>query len=86
MYWVCIRHAPGHDGSGHAWQCEHVTVRNMARGGTKTWEFPCGEWFGTMAGHKLQRDLKVVGGTSGDGVDKRPSATDSESVYSVDES
>jgi hypothetical protein len=40
-----------------------------------------------MAGHKLQRDLKVVGGASGDGgAGKRPSATDSESVYSLDES
>ena len=50
----------GHDGSGHAWQCEKITVRNMAK--ATRWEFPCGEWFGNMAGHKLERDVKAGGG------------------------
>ena len=90
----------GHDGSGHAWQCERITVRNMARAATGddnnesscTWEFPCGEWFGTMPGHKLQRDLKVADAER-DGIGKamrtraeRLSLTDSESAYSMGES
>ena len=60
-------------------------------GGEHSWEFPCREWFGTLPGHKLQRDLKV----SGVGSDRynqaqrirgeRLSVTDSESLYSLDE-
>jgi len=58
---------------------------------SSTWEFLCGEWFGTMPGHKLQRDLKVEGAEH-DGISKamrtraeRLSLTDSESVYSLGE-
>eukprot|EP01043_Picozoa_sp_COSAG02_P028164 COSAG02_NODE_1695_length_11271_cov_8.120659_4_plen_73_part_00 len=56
------------------------------------WEFPCGEWFGTMPGHKLQRDLKRADAEC-NGISRamrtraeRLSLTDSESVYSMGES
>ena len=45
----------GHDGSGRPWRCERVVVTNPVRG--SSWEFGCGEWFGTGKGHELEREL-----------------------------